>query len=236
MRQAPSGRKKYTVKDDNYMKHDLKGYHHYHKAQMDNAEQVGNAPEQPAEQAAQEAQKELIYESGQEPGASPFLGDLNCELDMPDLLGSNAEQICKRCQELEDQHLRTLADMDNFKKRLTREKEEHARFAAEAVLADILPALDNLDLALSYGRNNEACADLLTGLDLAQKSLLETLARHGLTTGGEAGEPFNPEIHEALTQEPNSNIPAGHVSQLFQKGYCLKGRLLRPAKVIVSAG
>ena len=225
-------------KDDKYMKQDLKGYHHYHKAQMDNAEPAGQNAAQSAEQApaAHEAQKELIYEPGQEPGATQFLGDLNCELDMPDLLGSSAEQLCKRCQELEEQHLRTLADMDNFKKRLTREKEEQARFAAESVLADILPALDNFELALNYGRNNEACADLITGLDLAQKSLLETLSRHGLTTVGEAGEPFDPEIHEALTQEANPNIPAGHVSQLFQKGYCLKGRLLRPAKVIVSAG
>ena len=223
------------------MKQDLKGYHHYHKAQMDNTESTGaSAPEQGAAsaspEAAQDPARDYVYEPGQEPGATPFLGDLNCELDIPDLLRSSAEQLCKRCQELEEQHLRTLADMDNFKKRLTREKEEQARYAAEGVLADILPALDNFELALNYGRNNDACADLITGLDLAQKSLLETLARHGLTAGGEAGEPFNPEIHEALTQEANPNIPAGHVSQLFQKGYCLKGRLLRPAKVIVSAG
>ena len=181
------------------MKQDLKGYHHYHKAQMDNAEPAGaNAPEQHAASAASEAAPETsqapardyVYEPGQEPGATPFLGDLNCELDMPDLLSSSAEQLCKRCQELEEQHLRTLADMDNFKKRLTREKEEQARFAAESVLADILPALDNFELALNYGRNNDACADLITGLDLAQKSLLETLARHGLVTVDLDGETY----------------------------------------------
>ncbi len=219
------------------MKHDLKGYHKYRQTQPSSAD--------PAPEAAPDAQsleneaaprQDQIYEPGQEPGAMPIMGDLNCEIGDLSLLGVGAEQICKRCQELEEQHLRTLAEMDNFKKRLTREKEEQTRYAAEAVLADILPALDNFDLALSYGRGNEACADLVTGLTLAQKSLLETLARHGLTAVGEAGEPFDPEIHEALTQEPNPDIPAGHVSQLFQKGYRLKGRLLRPAKVIVSVG
>ena len=224
------------------MKQDLKGYHHYHKAQMDSADPVASAaapaPDSPMAQPenADGPHADYVYDPGQEPGAMPLIGDLSCEVGDLSLDGLGMEQICKRCQELEEHHLRTLADMDNFKKRLTREKEEQARFAAESVLADILPALDNLDLALNYGRGNEACADLISGLELAQKSLLETLARHGLTAVGEVGEPFNPEIHEALTQEPNPNIAAGHVSQLFQKGYCLKGRLLRPAKVIVSAG
>lgn len=216
------------------MKHDLKGYHKYqqHQAQPEN-DAPGAAAEAPNASADH---KDQPYDLGQEPGVASIMGDLTCDADDSGEAGAGFEQICKRCQDLEEQHLRTLAEMDNFKKRLTREKEEQARYAAEAVLADILPALDNFDLALSYGRSNEACSDLITGLDLAQKSLLETLARHGLTAVGEAGEVFNPEIHEALTQEPNPDIPAGHVSQLFQKGYCLKGRLLRPAKVIVSAG
>ena len=218
------------------MKHDLKGYHKYQQqAQPENAAPAG-AENVPTPQGAPADHKDYVYAPGQEPDATPIMGDLTCEADDPGDTLLEFEQICKRCRELEEQHLRTLAEMDNFKKRLTREKEEHARYAAEAVLADILPALDNFELALGYAQGNEACADLVTGLNLAQKSLLETLARHGLTTVGEAGEAFDPEIHEALTQEPNPNIPAGHVSQLFQKGYRLKGRLLRPAKVIVSAG
>ena len=219
------------------MKHDLKGYHKYHQqqAQPENGPAAAAAETAPNPQGSAE-EKDYIYEPGQEPGATQAPGDLTCEAGDPGDTLLEFEQICKRCRELEEQHLRTLAEMDNFKKRLTREKEEQARYAAEAVLADILPALDNFDLALSYARGNEACADLVTGLDLAQKSLLETLARHGLTAVGEAGEAFDPEIHEALTQEPNPDIPAGHVSQLFQKGYRLKGRLLRPAKVIVSVG
>lgn len=223
------------------MKHNLKGYHKYHDTQPENpAPEAAATPHPEAApmetELPQESTKDYLYDLGQGGGIPPLMSDMSCEVGDLDLLNMGPEQLCKRCQELEEQHLRTLAEMDNFKKRLTREKEEQTRYAAENVLADILPALDNLDLALSYGRGNPACADLVTGLDLAQKSLLETLARHGLTTIGAPGEPFNPEFHEALTQESNPAVPAGHVSQLFQKGYCLKGRLLRPAKVIVSAG
>jgi molecular chaperone GrpE len=217
------------------MKHDLKGYHKYQQPQPENTTPSTAETTEPAQEAAAHSHMDQACDPGQESGATWVMGDLNREADTPEM-DLVIEEICKRCQELEEHHLRTLADMDNFKKRLTREKEEQFRFAAEAVLADILPALDNFDLALSYARGNEAYTELITGLDLAQKSLLEILSRHGLTSVGETGDAFNPEVHEALTQEPNSSIPVGHVSQLFQKGYLLKGRLLRPAKVIVSAG
>jgi molecular chaperone GrpE len=217
------------------MKHDLKGYHKYQQNQPENAAPHPGGAMESAQENAPDPHGDQPGVPGQEPGTDTPADDLNREADGSDI-DLTLDQICKRCLELEDNHLRTLAAMDNFKKRLTREREEQTRFAAEAVLADILPALDNFDLALSYARGNEAYIELITGLDLAQKSLLEILSRHGLTSVGEAGEAFDPEIHEALTQEPNSNVPAGHVSQLFQKGYLLKGRLLRPAKVIVSAG
>ena len=205
-----------------------------HNQQNNDEDAAPQAAEQP--QAESMSSTDYIYDLGQETEGMPTAGGIDLTVGDTDLLGVDQEQICRRCQELEEQHLRTLAEMDNFKKRLTREKEEQARYAAEAVLADILPALDNFDLALAYGRNNDAYKDLMTGLELAQKSLLETLARHGLAQVGEVGDAFNPEVHEALTQEPNAEIPAGHISQIFQKGYTLKGRIVRPAKVIVSGG
>lgn len=136
---------------------------------------------------------------------------------------------------LNDEKLRMLAEMDNFKKRMLREKEEQIRFAAEAVLADLLPSLDNFELALSYGKTNEACREMLQGLEMTHKLLLDALAAHGLERVGQVGEEFNPEIHEALTRENRDDMPPGHVAQLFQPGYRLKDRLLRPAKVVVSS-
>ncbi len=147
-------------------------------------------------------------------------------------------QSCPLCAatkaEAEELRLRSLAEMENFKKRLQREKDEHLKYAAEPVLADILPVLDNLDLAIQYGGNNEACKDLLTGIVMTQKVLLDALKLHGLVPIGEVGEVFDPTMHEAVAQAPRNDMPAGCVAILHQRGYQLKERLLRPAKVAVS--
>lgn len=157
--------------------------------------------------------------------------------EQPDLVSQCRENVCPSCperSEMEEQRLRQLADLDNMRKRLIREKDEAVKFAAEKVLADLLPTLDNLDLALSYGQNNPACKDLIVGVEMTKKLLLDTLAKHGLTPVGKEGDPFNPEFHEAMSQEERTDMDPNHIARLFQKGYLLKDRLLRPAKVIVS--
>jgi molecular chaperone GrpE len=138
----------------------------------------------------------------------------------------------------EDKRLRALAECDNLKKRLIKEKEEFVRFAAEGVLADLLPVLDNLDLALAHGRTVPACKDVVMGVDMTRKVFLDILARHGLEACGAAGDEFDPALHEAVGMQPagESAIAANHVLQVMQAGYRLRGRLLRPAKVLVSQG
>ncbi len=147
------------------------------------------------------------------------------------------EHICPSCnlkEEAEQLRLRSLAEMENFKKRLSREHEEQLAYAAERVLADLLPSLDNLDLALQYGSKHEACKDMLMGVEMTHKLLLEAIKNHGLEPIGQVGEEFTPELHEALSFEIRDDMEAGLVSSLMQRGYKLKGRLLRPAKVCIS--
>lgn len=161
------------------------------------------------------------------------------ELTDEELLALCKARVCPACNEktsADEQRLRSLAEMDNFKKRIQREKEEHAKYAAEGVLSSLLPTLDNLNLAIEYGRNLEGCKDMLIGVEMTQKLLLDAIAQHGLVQVGNAGEEFNPEIHEALGQEACENTPEGCVKTIMQKGYRLKERLLRPAKVMISSG
>ena len=140
-----------------------------------------------------------------------------------------------RCKaEMEELRLRTAAEMENFKKRLTREHQEQMRFAAEKVLGDLLPSLDNLDLALQYGSQHEACKDMLQGVAMTRKLLLDALDRNGLKALGEAGEEFNPEVHEAVGFEPNAELAPGSVTRVMQRGYKLNDRLLRAAKVMIN--
>lgn len=147
------------------------------------------------------------------------------------------ERVCTECPEkaqADEQRLRTMAEMENFKKRMNRDQEEFRRYCNENVLADLLPALDNLDLAIEHGGKVEACKDVVMGVDMTRKVLLDILSKHGLEQVGSTGEEFSPECHEAVGQEENNEFEDGTVCKLLQRGYRLNGRLLRPAKVIVS--
>lgn len=145
----------------------------------------------------------------------------------------NAESVDNKA-EIEDMRLRMAAEMDNFKKRLRREHEEQMRYASERVLSDLLPALDNLDLAIQYGTQHEACKDMMQGIEMTRKQLLDAVARSGLVSVGETGEQFNPEIHEAIGVEDRPDLEKGMVSRVLQRGYKLNDRLMRPAKVMVN--
>lgn len=148
--------------------------------------------------------------------------------------GAQQEADARCRKELEELRLRTAAEMENFKKRLTREHQEQMRFAAERVLGDLLPSLDNLDLALQYGSQHEACKDMLQGVAMTRKLLLDALAKNGLTTVGEVGDEFNPEVHEAVGFEANPDLAPGSVTRVMQRGYKLNDRLLRAAKVMIN--
>ena len=133
-----------------------------------------------------------------------------------------------------DKRLRAFAETENLKKRLLKEKEEFQKYATESLISELLPVLDHLDLALAHGRGNEACKEFMVGVDMTRKAFVEILARHGVTEFGTAGEPFNPESHEALGVATVAGLADDDVAQVVQRGYMLRGRLLRPAKVMVN--
>jgi len=137
-------------------------------------------------------------------------------------------------EELKKDNLRVLADSENFKKRLLREKEDYFKFATSAILEEIIPVMDNLDLALAHGRQAEACKDLVTGVEMTMNIFLDTMKKHGLEQIAGVDVPFDPSRHEALGQVERDDVDENTVCQMLQKGYMLKDRLLRPAKVMVS--
>ncbi len=148
------------------------------------------------------------------------------------------ERICPQCpekQEKDKEVLRVKADAENFQKRMAREKDQFCKYATESLLEDIIPVIDNLELATEHGRNVEACKDLVQGIDMTIKIFHDTLKKHGLEPVEiELGQEFDPAWHEAMAEEEREDIEVGKVCQVLQKGYKLKDRLLRPAKVVVS--
>ncbi len=163
------------------------------------------------------------------PDTSPPLSD-------EQLVALCRQRVCPECsvkKEAEEIKLRSLADLDNARKRLAREKDEQVRFAAEAVLSDILPSLDNLDLALQHAGSHEACKNFVVGVQMTRKLMLDALQKHGLVQVGAMGEEFDPSRHEAVGMQDVPEVPEGYVCGLLSYGYTLKDRLLRPARVMV---
>ena len=140
-----------------------------------------------------------------------------------------------------DKMLRAAADFDNYKKRMERDRNAAMKYAGESVLREILPVVDNLERALAQGVVAEVDAEknlaaLLEGVQLTLKSLLATLEKFEVKSVAGVGQPFDPNVQEALVMEASDVVPASHVLAEFEKGYYYKDRLLRVAKVIVSSG
>ncbi|WP_338669968.1 nucleotide exchange factor GrpE [Pseudodesulfovibrio methanolicus] len=149
------------------------------------------------------------------------------------------ESVCPECdmfKEAEAIRLRALADSENVKKRLLRETEELKKYAGESILSDLLPILDNLDLALSHTDNLSAeCKNFVVGVDMTRKIFLDAVRNHGLEAVQAAkGTEFDPEIHDAVGTVQEPSLGDNRIAQVVQNGYRLKGRLLRPAKVMVN--
>ncbi|MBU1229687.1 MAG: nucleotide exchange factor GrpE [Proteobacteria bacterium] len=145
--------------------------------------------------------------------------------------------VCSKCAvmaEAEDIKLRALADNENFKRRISRETDEVRRYATESVLSDLLPVLDNLSLAIEHAGDSDACKNIVMGVDMTRKIFLDILKRHGLECVGSCGEAFDPAMHEAIGAVCEENSAEGCVVKVAQSGYVLKGRVIRPAKVLVN--
>jgi len=136
--------------------------------------------------------------------------------------------------EAQERVLRTAADAENFKKRLQREKEEQTRYANESFMRELLPVIDNLERALEHSEAGAGQGDLVEGLNMTLKGFLDTMTRFGCTQVEAEGKAFDPNFHEAVSQEESADHQPNTVLKELQKGYMLKERLLRPAMVLVS--
>src|SRR5215510_1959740 len=134
-----------------------------------------------------------------------------------------------------DLALRSQADFDNYKKRAAREKEDAVKYANSSLLQRLVSILDNFELGLAAAKTEGAQSPIYAGMVLVQKQLNDLLEENGLQTIEAEGKKFDPNLHEAIAHEP-SDIPEETVIRQVRRGYRLKDRLLRPARVVVSSG
>ena len=130
--------------------------------------------------------------------------------------------------------VRERAELENFKRRMMREKSEALRFASESLLRDLLGSLDNLERAIEHAEGDGAVAAVREGVQMVLSELGSTLERHGVTRIEARGRPFDPAEHEALAQIPTTLTEAGHVIDEHRAGFRLHDRLLRAAQVTVA--
>jgi len=134
-----------------------------------------------------------------------------------------------------EQSLRSQADAQNARRRAEQDIEKAHKFGQDKIVNDLLPVVDNLERALAtIDSSNEAFTAIAEGIQLTYKSFIDALARHQVVVINPHGEPFDPNLHQAVSALPNPEVEPNTVINVFQKGYTLHGRLLRPAMVVVS--
>ena len=147
-------------------------------------------------------------------------------------LRAEIEALRGEIEQLRMDSLRERAELENQRKRMARDLEQARRFANEKLLGELLPVLDSLDAGLAAA--GEGTSPLREGLELTCRQLLKAAGDNGLVVVDPAGQPFNPDHHQAISQAPAGEGAPGTVLQVFQKGYLLNDRLLRPALVVVA--
>jgi molecular chaperone GrpE len=135
-----------------------------------------------------------------------------------------------------DRALRSQAEFDNFRKRVTREREEERRRAGERLVGEVLPVIDNLERAIDHTTAGGDLKDLLTGVEAVHTQLVGVLGKEGVEVIDPFGQPFDPMTQQAVSQIEDPEVAEGTVVEVFQKGYALGGRVIRSAMVVVSTG
>ncbi|WP_444899880.1 nucleotide exchange factor GrpE [Microbulbifer sp. VAAC004] len=160
---------------------------------------------------------------------------LHEEAESADTLHDEIIKLQEQLVVQKDLALRAQAEEQNARRRAQQDVDRARKFAVEKLLQDLLPVVDNLERALAtIDSADESNKALVEGIELTHKSFVDTLTKNSVEVVDPAGEPFDPELHQAMTQVPNGEVEPNTVLEVFQKGYRLNGRLVRPAMVVVS--
>ena len=149
-------------------------------------------------------------------------------------LNKKLEEVEKEKNEFSDRLLRNMAEFDNYRKRVAREKEDLIKYGNEKFAFDILSVMDNFERSLEQARKSQEVEPVIEGIEMIRKQFVSALEKFDVKPFESVGEPFDPERHEAMAQQEHDEYEENTVIEEYQKGYFLKEKLLRPARVIVS--
>ena len=147
--------------------------------------------------------------------------------------GDELQRLNAELREMNDKYLRLYAEFENYKKRVNKDKEELIKYGNENLLYDLLPVIDNLDMALQHA-SNDISSGLVQGVEITLKELRKTLEKFGLVPIEAFGKPFDPLVHHAMTQVERDDVDEKTIVEEYRKGYRLRDKVLRPSLVAVS--
>ncbi|MWJ27845.1 nucleotide exchange factor GrpE [Halomonas sediminis] len=185
-------------------------------------------PEQEAEERLVEGELEGLIED-EEPLVEPASGS-EAEADV---LAARVQELEQSLEQANDQVLRAAAEAQNVRRRAEQEAEKVRKFALERFVKELLPVVDSLEKALE-SMGEDASEVHREGVAMTLKMQLDVLGKFGVESIEPQGEPFDPQVHEAIAMVPNPELEPNTVMEVMQKGYLLNGRLVRPAMVVVS--
>jgi molecular chaperone GrpE len=182
------------------------------------------------------AQEEEVVDEVLDADEQVAEGDVELEevVDEEQSPENELEQAQAEVIDLRDKLLRMAAEFENYKKRMMRDKGHALKYAEEGIIKELLPSIDNLERAIEQGQNTDNAGDLLEGVEMTLKGLVVSLEKFELKSLDSIGQPFDPNIHEALAMEETDEMEPSNVLREFEKGYTFKEKLIRPAKVVVS--
>jgi molecular chaperone GrpE len=160
----------------------------------------------------------------------------NGESGTPPAVRDEVLQLKAELAEAQDRALRSLAEMENFRRRTRRELEDERRYASVPLLRDLLPVFDNINRAIAAAEKTQDAASLLEGFKMVRQQLDEVLQRHQCREIPALGEPFDPNRHEAISAQPSAEHAPNTVLHVVQPGFQIHDRVIRPSQVIVSIG
>ena len=132
--------------------------------------------------------------------------------------------------------MRTLADLDTYRRKVQREKQELAKFAVQPLVEELIPSVDHLEMAIAAARESDDAKNLLKGVEMVCSQIKRVLANFGVEEiAGEGGD-FDPNFQECVVHDPSDTVPENKVIKVMRSGYKIHGRLVRPASVVVSSG
>ena len=146
------------------------------------------------------------------------------------------DEAVAQAEKNKDLYMRTLADLDTYRRKVQREKQELAKFAVQPLVEELIPSVDHLEMAIAAARDSDDAKNLLKGVEMGCSQIKRVLANFGVEEiAGEGGD-FDPNFQECVAHDPSDTVPENKVIRVMRSGYKIHGRLVRPASVVVSSG